>query len=46
MAAPKKVTMLPKVINLVMTGPTFLISARFKVSPPSKRITLIAKETK
>ena len=44
--AQKKVTRHPSVISLVITGPTLLISDRFKVSPPSKRIILMAKETK
>ena len=46
MPAPKKVTTEPTVISFVITGPTFLISALFKVSPPSKSMILIAKETK
>ncbi len=46
MAAPKKVTIEPTVINLVITGPTFFISPFFKVNPPSNKIILIAKDTK
>ena len=45
-AAQTKVAKLPKVISLVITGPTFLISDFFRVSPPSKSIILIASETK
>ena len=41
-----KVTSVPTVISLVITGPTLAISERFRVRPPSKRIMLIAKETK
>ncbi len=44
--APKKVTVDPKVMSLDITGPVVAISALFKVRPPSKRITLIARETK
>ena len=45
-AAPKKVTNEPRVISLVITGPTFFISLIFKVRPPSNKIILIASDTK
>ena len=45
-APPKKVTAAPSVISFEITGPTFRISLRFKVSPPSNKIILIASETK
>ena len=41
-----KVVKVPRVINLVITGPTFEISDRFRVSPPSKRMMLMARDTK
>ena len=44
--AAKNVIAAPSVINLVITGPRFLISLRFNVSPPSKSIILIARDTK
>ena len=44
--AKKKVTALPKVINLVITGPTLVTSERLRVSPPSNNITPIARDTK
>ena len=44
--APKKVMAEPNVINLVITGPTFLISLLFRVKPPSKSTILMARETK
>ena len=44
--APKKVTADPRVINFVITGPTFFISSLFKVKPPSNNIILMANETK
>ncbi len=44
--APKKVTADPRVINLVIIGPTFRTSERFRVRPPSKRMILMARETK
>jgi len=45
-AAPKKVTAEPSVINLRIIGPIVFISFRFKVNPPSKRIIPIANSTK
>ena len=36
--APKKVIAVPRVMSLVMTGPTLETSEIFRVSPPSKRI--------
>ena len=33
-------------INFVITGPTFFISLLLRVKPPSKRMILIANETK
>jgi hypothetical protein len=46
MPLQKKVIAAPTVISFVITGPTFRISLRFKVRPPSKRIILIANDTK
>ena len=46
MAAPKKVTTDPRVISFEMVGPTFLNSLNLRVSPPSKRMILIDKDTK
>ena len=46
MPAPKNVTRVPRVISLVITGPTFATSERLSVNPPSKRMILMARETK